>query len=126
MPRIVERFLDPTGAVHGLPTYPWRCAPEGLATRRQLTAAGLRPGGAAPVAQLMWPRRGDEVGVAFLYDVAVAVPKRPATEGNRRAVAAMLAARSTCRTCHTVYDYCLPAGLVCWGCDQTSQPACAA
>ncbi|MGW2586148.1 RRQRL motif-containing zinc-binding protein, partial [Streptomyces virginiae] len=26
-----------------LPVYRWRLAPEGLATRRQLRAAGLRP-----------------------------------------------------------------------------------
>lgn len=118
MPRTSPRFLEPTGAVHGLPTYPWRCAPEGLATRRQLAAAGLRPGGAAPVAQLMWPRRGDEVGVAYLYDVAAAVPKRKPTEGNLRAVAAMFAARATCLTCEKVYGYCLPTGRVCWSCDQ--------
>ncbi|CAL9483282.1 hypothetical protein SUDANB146_03428 [Streptomyces sp. enrichment culture] len=28
-----------------LPAYRWRLAPDGLATRRQLRAAGLRPGG---------------------------------------------------------------------------------
>ncbi|MFJ3827814.1 hypothetical protein ACIPWI_07570 [Streptomyces sp. NPDC090046] len=35
-----------------LPVYPWRLAPDGLATRRQLRAAGLRPGGQDVVAQL--------------------------------------------------------------------------
>ncbi|MGG8409369.1 RRQRL motif-containing zinc-binding protein, partial [Streptomyces sp. 12297] len=28
-----------------LPVYRWHLAPDGLATRRQLRAAGLRPGG---------------------------------------------------------------------------------
>lgn len=40
---------DPTGSVHGIPTFPWRFAPDGYATRRQLRARGLRPGG-QPVA----------------------------------------------------------------------------
>lgn len=102
-----------------IPTYPWRAAPAGLATRRQLAAAGLRPGGAPVVAQLeRRRRRGREPLRAFLYDLAAAVPKRPATEGNLRAVAAMLAARSTCRTCGARFEYCLPAGLVCLACQS--------
>ncbi|EFG09306.1 Hypothetical protein SCLAV_4232 [Streptomyces clavuligerus] len=39
-------LYDPDGARHGIPTFPWRCAPDGYATRRQLRADGLRPGGA--------------------------------------------------------------------------------
>ena len=118
MPRTSPRFHDPDGTRYGIPTYPWRCAPEGLATRRQLAAAGLRPGGSPVVAQVLWPRRRGEVGTAYLYEVAAAVPKRAPTAGHRRAVAAMLAARSTCRTCGNVFGYCLPAGRVCWSCDQ--------
>lgn len=125
-PRTSPRFHDPDGARYGLPTYPWRCAPDGLATRRQLTVAGLRPGGSPVVAQLMWPRHGGRVGVAFLYDLASAVPKRAPTPGNLRAVAAMLTARSTCRTCHIVFEYCLPAGRVCWTCTQRESVAPAA
>lgn len=121
MPRTSPRFHDPDGTRYGIPTYPWRCAPDGLATRRQLAAAGLRPGGSPVVAQVLWPRARGEVGTAYLYAVAAAVPKRAPTAGNRRAVAAMLAARSTCRTCATVYAYCLPAGRVCWSCDQRRQ-----
>lgn len=120
------RFFDPDGTRYGLPTYPLRCAPEGLATRRQLTAAGLRPGGAPVVVQIMWARRRGNVGVAYLYDLAMAVPKRAPTPGNLRAVAAMLTARSTCRTCRTVYEYCLPAGRVCWTCTQRESLAPAA
>jgi hypothetical protein len=37
--------FDPEGERFGIPTYPWRYAPEGLATRRQLRSQGLRPGG---------------------------------------------------------------------------------
>lgn len=105
-----------------IPTYPWRLAPEGLATRRQLAAAGLRPGGAPVVAQLERRRRpGREPLRAFLYERAAAVPKRKPTEGNWRAVDAMLAARRTCRTCGVVYGYCLPAGLVCLACDNAAR-----
>ncbi|ARZ68738.1 hypothetical protein SMD11_3094 [Streptomyces albireticuli] len=48
------RFYDPTGARHGIPTYPWSLAPDGLATRRQLRDQGLRPGGQEIAAQVMW------------------------------------------------------------------------
>lgn len=37
--------FDPAGTRHGIPTFPWRLAPDGLATRRQLRALDLRPGG---------------------------------------------------------------------------------
>ncbi|WP_399024168.1 hypothetical protein [Streptomyces sp. CS-7] len=40
-----------------LPVYRWRLAPDGLATRRQLRALGLRPGGQDVAAQLERPRR---------------------------------------------------------------------
>jgi hypothetical protein len=126
VPASRPRFFDPDGARYGLPTFPWRCAPDHLATYRQLTAAGLRPGGAPVVAQIMRSRRRGKVSVAYLYDLASAVPKRAPTPGNLRAVAAMLAARSTCSTCHTVFEYCLPAGRVCWTCTQRESLAPAA
>ncbi|WP_323746347.1 RRQRL motif-containing zinc-binding protein [Catenulispora pinisilvae] len=117
MPRIVTRFYDPTGSEHGIPTYPWRMAPAGLATKRQLAEQGLRPAGAAVAAQVMWPRRRG-VGVAYLYPLVQAKPKRPPTAGNLRAVAAMLAARSTCQVCRLTFEYCLPASRVCLYCAQ--------
>jgi len=117
MPRIAARFYDPTGSRYGIPTYPWRMAPDGLATKRQLAARGLRPGGAAVAAQVMWQQRRG-VGVAYLYQVAEAKPKRTPTAGNLRAVAAMLAARSTCQVCRLTFDYCLPVGRVCLHCAE--------
>jgi len=105
-----------------IPTYPWKLAPAGLATRRQLAAAGLRPGGSPVVAQLeRRRRRGRTPLLAYLYELGAAVPKREPTEGNLRAVAAMLAARRTCRTCGLVYEYCLPAGLICLACDNAAR-----
>ncbi|GAA2035320.1 hypothetical protein GCM10009839_40010 [Catenulispora yoronensis] len=120
MPRIAVRFYDPTGSRYGIPTYPWRLAPDGLATKRQLAALGLRPGGAAVVAQIMWKQRSG-IGVAYLYRVADAKPKRPPTAGNLRAVAAMLAARSTCQQCRKVFEYCLPVDRVCLYCTDPEQ-----
>ena len=38
-------FYDPEAEKHPLPAYPYRWAPEGLLTMRQLRARGLRPGG---------------------------------------------------------------------------------
>lgn len=69
-------FYDPTGSQYGLPTYPWKWAPKHLKTRRQLTALGLRPGGQAPVAKILWRKGGR---VAYLYDITRALPKRTPT-----------------------------------------------
>lgn len=86
-------------------TYPYRMAPGGLATRRQLRAAGLRPGGHDPVAQIVW-RRGKRV--AYLYRLDLAAPKRVATPAQRAAIAKALRARRTCRVCDVVKPYYIP------------------
>jgi hypothetical protein len=59
-------FYDPDGTRYGLPTYPYRCAPDGLLTMRQLRAKGLRPGGQDIVAQILWRHRRQR-RVAYLY-----------------------------------------------------------
>jgi hypothetical protein len=51
--RVRAAYWDPDGSRYGLHTYWWRGAPPGLATRRQLRAAGLRPAG-QPVAACSW------------------------------------------------------------------------
>ncbi|MBF6045959.1 hypothetical protein GO001_12085 [Streptomyces sp. NRRL B-1677] len=104
---------DPTGATHGIPTYPWRLAPDGLATRRQLRARGLRPGGQPITAQVMRRshRRKDEVQVAYLYRIDRALPVRPMTPGRAAALAAAMLARRTCPTCRQDAGYCIPASL---------------
>jgi hypothetical protein len=77
----------------GLPTFAWRGAPAGLATRRQLRAAGLCPGGHGIVAQAIC-RQGRRW--AGLYRVELAVASPGATLGQlsalRRAQAARMAA----------------------------------
>ena len=94
--------LDTTSGA--IPTYPPRLAPDGLATRRQLRAMGLRPGGQDPVAQIVWPRSGRWAG---LYRIDLALPVRPMTPGRWHAIAAMLIARSTCPEFRVPQDYCI-------------------
>lgn len=45
MPPSRSRCFDPTGRVHGIPTYPWRLAPDGYATRRRRGRAVWSPAG---------------------------------------------------------------------------------
>jgi hypothetical protein len=98
-------FYDPLGTRHGFPTFPYLMAPTGLATVRQLRAAGLRPGGQTPVAQILW-RRGKRV--AYLYRLDLAKPKRTATAAQRAAIGKALRARRTCRLCEQVKPYYIP------------------
>lgn len=103
---------DPTGEVHGIPTYHWRAAPPGLATRRQLRAAGLRPGGQEPAAQVMRPRRrGRPPLIGYLYRIEHALPVRPMTPRRRAALTAAMTARRTCPQCGAVRPYCIPTSL---------------
>ncbi|WP_405464844.1 hypothetical protein OG333_27740 [Streptomyces anulatus] len=69
--------------------YRWHLAPDGLATRRQLRALGLRPGGQDVVAEL----------------------HRPMTPARADALAAAMRARRTCPTCRTDAGYCIPRSL---------------
>ncbi|MFJ6617416.1 RRQRL motif-containing zinc-binding protein [Kitasatospora sp. NPDC091335] len=88
-------------------------APDGLLTRRQLRARGLRPNGQDVAAQLMWRSRRSKSGVrvAYLYRLTLAAPVRPMTEGRRRALAAANTARRTCPACGRDAGYVLPAHL---------------
>ncbi|MFE0152834.1 RRQRL motif-containing zinc-binding protein [Nonomuraea sp. NPDC059007] len=88
-------FYDPTGSQYGLPTYPWKWAPKHLKTRRQLTALGLRPGGQAPVAQILWRKGGR---FAYLYDITRALPKRTPTGKQLDALDKATRARRTKRS----------------------------
>ncbi|MFJ6788830.1 RRQRL motif-containing zinc-binding protein [Streptomyces angustmyceticus] len=101
------RFWDPEGTKFGVPTYPWHLAPEGLATRAQLRAAGLRPGGQEIAAQILWRSRRVRGGIraAYLYRVDLALPVRPMTAGKRAALAKANAARRLCPNCRTDAGY---------------------
>jgi hypothetical protein len=98
-------FYDPTGERFGIPTYPYKQAPKGLATLRQLRAKGLRPNGQDPVAQMLW-RKGERV--AYLYRIDLAAPKRTASPRQLDAINKALTARRTCPTCGDIKDYFIP------------------
>jgi hypothetical protein len=91
--------VDPYGD-GGFPQFRFRQAPKGLATRRQLRAMGLSPGGQEPVAQLVW-RRGARM--AWLYRVDLAKAKRVPTLAQERALDRAMAARQTCPSCRRRY-----------------------
>ncbi|MEU7963715.1 RRQRL motif-containing zinc-binding protein [Streptomyces sp. NPDC049097] len=94
-----------------LPTFQWRLAPDGYATRRQLRARGLRPGGQQVAAQLERPRRRRGPLVAYLYRVDLALPVRPMTPARWAALAKANAARRICPTCRRDAGYVIPAHL---------------
>ncbi|MFF8728184.1 RRQRL motif-containing zinc-binding protein [Streptomyces sp. NPDC015171] len=111
-----------------LPAYPWRLAPDGLATLRQLRAAGLRPGGQDVVAQIERPRRkGRPPLVAYLYRIDQARPVRPMTPAKWAALERANAARRTCPECHRDAGYVIPAALgMCTPCAYPGDQAAAA
>ncbi|WP_328466736.1 hypothetical protein OHA21_47080 [Actinoplanes sp. NBC_00393] len=115
---IKVEFYDPEGRRYGFPTFPFRLAPDGLATLRQLRAEGLRPNGQDPVAQILWRHRKQR-RVAFLYRRDLAAPKRTATPAQRRALAKALLARRTCGLCGRVQTYFIPRSTgACLTCDS--------
>ncbi|MGW4551723.1 RRQRL motif-containing zinc-binding protein [Streptomyces violaceorubidus] len=109
----------------GLPEYNWGTAPfDQLATRRQLRALGLRPGGHDPVAVLRCKACATRPArtctrPAYLYQVDLAKPVRPMTLAREAALDAAMAARTTCPVCRRRYHYILPlrtlgSCLECW------------
>ncbi|MEW1774123.1 RRQRL motif-containing zinc-binding protein [Streptomyces sp. NPDC086777] len=91
-----------------LPVFRWHLAPDGYATRRQLRARNLRPGGQQVAAQLERPRRRRPPLVAYLYRVDLAKPVRPMTPARWAALAKANAARRTCPACRRDAGYCIP------------------
>ncbi|WP_030751668.1 RRQRL motif-containing zinc-binding protein [Streptomyces sp. NRRL F-5135] len=107
-----------------LPVYRWRLAPDGYATRRQLRAAGLRPGGQDVAAELQRPRRRRGPLVAYLYRIDHAKPVRPMTPGRWQALAKANVARRTCPECGCDVGYVIPTSLgMCVPCADAAQSA---
>ncbi|MER6640993.1 RRQRL motif-containing zinc-binding protein [Streptomyces microflavus] len=90
-----------------IPVFKRLCAPQGLATKRQLRARGLRPGGQGPVAEV--ETRGPRNGL--LYEIVKARPVRPMTLAKEYALDKAMAARQTCGTCQRRYHFVLPTSL---------------
>ncbi|MET7347725.1 RRQRL motif-containing zinc-binding protein [Streptomyces mirabilis] len=108
-------------------TYPWRYAPKGLATRRQLRARGLRPGGQPIAAQVLRPRYRRGPLTAYLYRIDRAKPVRPMTAAKWRALAKAMLARRTCPKCRTDAGYVIPGSLgMCVPCAYPDDEQCAA
>jgi hypothetical protein len=106
-------FYDPEGTRHGgLPTYGWRMAPDGYATKRQLLALELRPGGQPIAAQVLWMRYGKQA-VAYLYRIDQAKPKRVPTLAQLHAIEKALRARRICPLCKDDAGYTIPTSLGC-------------
>ncbi|MGW5303821.1 RRQRL motif-containing zinc-binding protein [Streptomyces griseoluteus] len=107
-----------------LPVYRWRLAPDGYATRRQLRAAGLRPGGQDVAAQLERPRRRRPPLIAYLYRVDLAKPVRPMTPGRWAALGKANRARRICPRCGRDAGYVIPVSLgTCVPCNSPSNTA---
>ena len=121
------KCFDPNGARFGIPTYPWRLAPDGYATRRQLRARGLRPGGQPIAAQVLRPRYRRGPLTAYLYRVDRAKKVRPMTAAKWRALAKAMLARRTCPVCRADAGYVIPGSLgMCVPCAYPDDEQCAA
>ncbi|GAB2816871.1 RRQRL motif-containing zinc-binding protein [Streptomyces daliensis] len=94
-----------------LPVFRWRLAPDGYATRRQLRAQGLRPGGQDVAAQVERPRRHRPPLVAYLYRIELAKPVRPMTPAKWAALAKANTARRVCPQCGRDAGYIIPSRL---------------
>ena len=90
---------------HGTPVFRFGWAPAGLATRRQLRAMRMCPGGQEPYALLAW-RNGRRW--AWLYRLDLAKPSRVPSPAQLNALHKAMEARRTCQLCWTVTDYCIP------------------
>jgi hypothetical protein len=92
------RFWPCAGSYAGAPVFRFRWAPSGLATVRQLSAEGLRPGGQEVAGWLAWGR-GSWPRWAYLYRRDLAKPKRTPSQAQREALAKATAARLARREC---------------------------
>jgi hypothetical protein len=117
MSRGQREYRDPLGEQFGLPTWPWRMAPSGLATRRQLATAGLRPAGQPPTGQVCWrsrrrsSSRRPRTRFALLYLVELAAPRREPSLAQLVALAKADAARRRCPSCRLNRGYVIPKSL---------------
>ncbi|MGW5773621.1 RRQRL motif-containing zinc-binding protein [Streptomyces longwoodensis] len=107
-----------------LPVFRWHLAPDGYATRRQLRAHGLRPGGQGVAAQLERPRRRRPPLVAYLYRIDAAKPVRPMTAAKWAALAKANAARRICPLCGRDVGYVIRTSVgTCEPCDYLRSAA---
>lgn len=87
-------FANPHAEV---PSWYWRMAPPGYATRRQLREMGLRPGGQDVAGILIKPRSRVR---AELFRIDLALPKRTASPAWYAATRNATRARMVCHSAH--------------------------
>ena len=87
-----------------LPVFRWRLAPDGYATRRQLRARGLRPGGQQWPPSSNGPARRRGPLVAYLYRIDLAKPVRPMTPAQWAALAKAKPPAAPARLPHAMPD----------------------
>jgi hypothetical protein len=104
------RWWPCAGRYGRVPVFRYGWAPSGLATMRQLAAAGLRPAGQDPAGFLAWGP-ANRPRWAYLYRRDLAAPKRPMTPARWAAVAAMNAAHRVCPSCRLDVGYRIPRSL---------------
>lgn len=112
------------GTHDGLPLLSYGRAPRNkLATRRQLRAMNLRPGGADPVAVLYVRHGGSgKKNFANLYLIDRAKPVRPMTPAKWNALALANRARRICPACGMDRSYVIPRALgMCLSCAEISE-----
>ncbi|MEQ4207929.1 RRQRL motif-containing zinc-binding protein [Actinopolymorpha sp. B9G3] len=90
--------------ISGLPAFRYGWAPDGLATRRQVRAKRLCPGGHEPYALLVWRR---DRAFAWLYRLDLAQPSRIPTAAQQAALTRAMAARRWCAGCQQHADHCV-------------------
>ncbi|HJQ48291.1 MAG TPA: RRQRL motif-containing zinc-binding protein [Amycolatopsis sp.] len=103
-----------------LPVFGWGEAPSTLLSRSQLREIGMRPGGADPVALLVFrhhkPYRHEET--TELFSVELALPVRGTAAQRRAKVRNALRARRICQTCREDVGYYVPTSTrQCWTCE---------
>lgn len=104
------RWWPCAGRYATAPVFRYGWAPDGLATVRQLTARGLRPGGQDVAGWLVWGR-GSSARWAYLYRLDLAKPKRPMTPARWAAIGRACAALRVCPTCGRDAGYRIPRSL---------------
>ncbi|WP_319754782.1 RRQRL motif-containing zinc-binding protein [Streptomyces sp. AK02-04a] len=109
-----EHRPDPSNPL--VSAYDWGTAPEGLATRRQLRALGLRPAGQEPIVLRCrpcgyWPGRVC-TRPTYLYRIDRAKPVRPMTLAQERALDRAMEARTRCPKCWRRYHHCLKRAIL--------------
>lgn len=87
----------PGHLVEGMPTFGFRLAPPGTATRRQLRADKLCPGGREPFGKLVW-KRGRRF--AWLFVVDHARSSRIPSSSQLQALDNAMTVRRTCAAGH--------------------------